>query len=259
MIGDEGVVRPTLLAQWALQGNGTIDCGFIDYVRGVMWLYQRFGNEFSIKPVIPADFSLSRAFDWSNPELADTVVLPFMPEWVLRKYIGMQSGGEVRLMTNHLPDLTDVSRFKWLLTPKKEYDCPSDDLVRNTITGDYYCIHVRTYWSSDMSDLASDAQLNRYKQKVESVVNEYQDLPVVLVCDDDRLKTIPRVIHSPAKNMKHSLMTMTDEDIVYFFTDMKFISRAKAVTSVCDFTWNSTGFSEMPCAVHGVPYKNVRL
>jgi len=255
-----------ILVQWTCYG-------FFDFIRGYIHVNQKFGEEYQVVPVIPATHDLSKAFSWSNSELAGELDIEFqnvgaggLPIEARLALMLNEKKNVYRIGCNDRPDLSNCFGYKWLFTPQPKYDIPSTDKAEKLVNEEpYYCIHAR------VGDLAMTGAkmpvdyVSLYARRIDEIVEKLNDLPIVLVSDCKQLVQIysKRLIVSEI-TPKHTGMTekgcrMTDDEIIDFFTDIKLISSAVKVISICNFPWGSTGFSQIPCAIRGTPYKNIRL
>jgi len=241
------------------------DCtnGFMDFVRGVMCIDQLFGHEYRVTPVIDPKRSIIKALDWSNSELyvpQQDAVSHYHYYNDVYDFLAPKLNEEVTYLTNHyfMPNLLDCRRYKWLLTPRKEFNDLSEARALATISGKYLAIHIRIHEHTEVDESIAE----RYGKALAKVCAKNNDLPIVLICSDTKLRKYCRDRFSafiqPSTWPRFSAVRMSNEEIIGLFTDIKIIGGAKRIISLCDFPWGSTGFSMITAAVYGKPYRNYR-
>jgi len=241
--------------------------GYFDFVRCVMCVDQLFGNECRVTPVIHPLNDLTRAVSWSNANQWQDGHCPYFgPDDVdkLQAHVTellKEDADVIYLCGNTKPDLSNVSQYQWLLTPKPEIDKLAIEKATQTITGDYYAIHARWQHQGLDKPTPDDGVIALYEATIQQVADEYSDFPIVLICDTMRMREVFR--HS-FKNMRQPLTVpsfsndvMTEENTIDFFSDIKMIGGAKEITSICNFHHGSTGFSKITSAVFNKPYRNI--
>jgi len=241
--------------------------GYFDFVRCVMCVDQLFGDECRVTPVIHPSNNLAKAVSWSNTDKWQDGNYPcFGPEDrdKLQIYVTELLRGDaevIYLCGNTKPDLSNVSQYQWLLTPKLDVEKQASEKANQTITGDYYVIHGRWQHQGLDRPMPTDSVIALYEAKIKQVEEEYSNLPIVLICDTMRMREIFqhsfRNMRQPPTVPSFSNDAMTEKNIVDFFTDIKLIGGAKEITSVCNFHHGSTGFAKITSAVFDKPYRNV--
>ena len=252
-------MQKTIIAHW-------VHNGLMDFIRGVIRLDQDLRNEYQVLPCIPPESSFSRVFTWSNSHLKNAIDIELMyddtgePDYVKNKIesVLQDEKSVCNVSCIYVPNLTQCEHYKWLLRPKKKIDLPSSKKAQSIIKGDYYCIHVRVGCPVVDKELLPN-DLYDFEARIDEVVSSYKELPIVLVTDNQTIKERYRKILKVSETIpRHSILSLSDDEIIDFFTDIKLISGAVETTSICNFGWNSTGFSRIPCAIYGKPYKNVK-
>ena len=224
--------------------------GFMDFIRGVMSASQLFlDTDIKITPTMHPAHGLAKVFDWSNTHLYDehTDLWYDIPSSVEKEITYVVYGG--------MPDLKAVSSFRWLLTPKRDYITQILPKLSSIVQEDYDVVHVRT--EKFTGDNFPETNLIKHVNMVRAV-SEKNTRPTVLVSDNTDIKAACSHLLQSEIVPKHSgFEQFNDNAILGWLVDLMLICQAKEVTSICDFAHGSTGFAMIPCAVFGIPWRNI--
>jgi len=252
------IPKKEIRVQWTHSSNG-----FMDFIRGVITLYQIFGEEYKITPVISPKIKLSEIFEYSNSHLYKTICQKEdyydNDPLVIRDIVGQQLNEDIIYLAKcyFTPDWdVDFSKYKWLLAVKPEFE----KLVSKYKLPDYdySLIYVR----------CSDELMKNQREATKHLTNHYRDIINGII--KDKINTYPPILLSTYLDVrKHfysivaadtipyhsSRPTMSDNDVVDWIFDLKLICNAKQVISI--FTNSGYGFTTIPCKIFNIPHTKI--
>jgi len=263
--------KKKLLVRWSLNG-------YMDFVRGVIWVDQHFGDLCDVVPVISPDALLSKYVNWSNSSLwqgYDDIDADRCHD----NFYDPQSGDHlytyntiatalntaadsIYLATILYPDSSrDLSKYRYLFIPTQCIENAVREKIKRVITCAYYVIHVRAgdEYMNNSTKMSEDC-IESYRRAIEKIVEANTDTPVVLVCDNEQMRfRLDRYIQSATTPVHSNVGALANEEqVIDLFTDIRLICCAKRVFAISTRLLG-TGFSSVPSVVYGVPYQFVHL